>query len=88
MNNIVVLVFAFALVALTVCCSTGTPEQLAEREVSNFRRQFDAEDYGDIYSRADEEFRKQGSEAELTKNMSFVREKLGESLLQPHYIVQ
>jgi hypothetical protein len=60
-----------------VCCSSDSPGQLAERGDSVFHRQFEAEDYESIYNSADEAFRKQGSEAELKKNMKLVREKLG-----------
>jgi hypothetical protein len=62
---------------LVSCGSPGKNLQLAKDSVGMFHAQLDAEQYGSIYSTTDEKFHQVTTEADFTKLLQVIHNKLG-----------
>jgi len=58
-------------------CSTDAHRQAATIAVDSFHTRLDAEEYSQIYASADDQFRRSGSENEITSFLARVRRALG-----------
>jgi hypothetical protein len=63
--------------AITTSCSLSKSKEISEAAVKRFHDQFNAGKYTDIYTEADEEFKKVATEQELVDLLQAVQRKLG-----------
>lgn len=66
-----------ALLCATLSCSMSKDKGTAQQGVEKFHRQFNQEQYRDIFTEASEDLQKATSEDELTNFLSAVHRKLG-----------
>jgi hypothetical protein len=62
---------------LSGCLSLGRAKETAEQSVKDFHSQLGSERYSDIYSHADEEFKRAVTQVELEKLLRAINQKLG-----------
>jgi hypothetical protein len=72
------LFLAAVLAIFSICCSFNESKKIGERGVSEFHSRLNAENYNEIYSQADKEFRKTESEQTIITFLRTVHEKLGQ----------
>ena len=76
-NQIPSLFFIFALIITTGSCSLMKSREPAEAAVANFHIQYNDGQFREIYSQADNEFKKSASEEQLLQLLETARRKLG-----------
>ena len=72
-----VFLLTLAFVGMTASCMFTKGKEVGERAVRDFHNRFNQEQYHEIYTRADEGFRKAVSESEVTALFEAVHRKLG-----------
>jgi len=76
-TRISLLVLFALLFAGSTSCSLTKGKGIAEAAVVQFHKQFNAEQFHDIYAQADDGFKKEVNEADLTELLQAVHRKLG-----------
>jgi hypothetical protein len=71
------IILATVVCLLPACAPIGKIKAVAEQSVEEFHSQLDSERYSDIYTQADEDFKKASSQEEVEKLMRAVHQKLG-----------
>lgn len=74
---LLIITFAFGVVALTAACSLTKGKEQAERAVERFHNQFNAGQYQEIYQQGDAKFKEAVTEAEFVQLLEAIRRKLG-----------
>ena len=71
--------YAFAVLLFAAMLGCSSDEQLAsaEKEVAQFRKLMDAQQFAEIYRTSSEEWRKSASETDLAKILNAMSTKLG-----------
>jgi hypothetical protein len=75
--KIYIIFLMISLVVFAYSCSTNRSKQMAEQAVKEFHLRFVKEQYHEIYSQSDDEFRKAQSETGFIAIMKAINEKLG-----------
>lgn len=65
-------------ISLIAACSTEEQTSLAEMEVSNFHKKFNAGEFQIIYDRSSEEFKQSARKEDMVRFFEGVRSKLGD----------
>jgi hypothetical protein len=76
-NRIPLLILLALLLAASTSCSLTKGKGIAEAAVIKFHNQYNAGQFHEIYSQADEGFKKEVNEPEFTSLLEAVRRKLG-----------
>ncbi len=74
---LLIITFAFTVVALTASCSLTKGREQAERAVEQFHKQFNAGQYQEIYQQSDAKFKEAVTETEFVQLLEAIRRKLG-----------